>query len=356
MTVHRCPHAPISVLVAPGPAPYASRWDLELRGPLDRAALDHILGELSADDLDRPVPQHQLLRHGPDHHTLRLWATQAGPAALVSGRLADRLTEPPPAAGHPLTTAQRAVLASGAAHRYEAVLLATDAVPDASALREALGAVLAAHPQLRSRICGPDGRLTAQAQDGAAGHQDPLVEREFTNEADFGAAVDFTGRTLDARAGIQLRALLARDRRPAGPRADRLAVVAHELAVDAASWRILLDDLAAALDAVGAGRPARPQHRPDGLADWIGELRELARDPAEARHWSLVAGRRQRAGVSRRPAPPARPGDAPDAAPAPARTAGLGEARRTGFVLDEDHTERIVQVLARRLALTPQRR
>ncbi|MDO0930194.1 hypothetical protein QQY66_00075 [Streptomyces sp. DG2A-72] len=227
-------------------------------------------------------------------------------------------------------------------------------MPDASALREALGAVLAAHPQLRCPHLRP-GRPAHRPGPGRGGRSpgSPLVEREFTNEADFGAAVDFTGRTLDARAGIQLRALLARDRRPAGPRADRLAVVAHELAVDAASWRILLDDLAAALDAVGAGRPARPQHRPDGLADWIGELRELARDPAEARRWSLVAGRRQRAGVSRRPAPPARPGDAPDAAPAPARTAGLGEARRTGFVLDEDHTERIVQVLARRLALTP---
>ncbi|WP_328349282.1 condensation domain-containing protein [Streptomyces sp. NBC_00445] len=346
MTVHRCPHAPISVLVDPGPAPQANRWDLELRGPLDRAALDHILGELIADGRERPVPRHQLLRHGPDHHTLRLWAAEAGPAALVSGRIADRLTEPPPAADHPLTTAQRALLASGGAHRYEAVLLETDAAPDAGALREALGAVLAAHPQLRSRLAA-DGWLTTRAGNGPAGRPDPLVEREFTDEAGFDAAVDFTGRTLDVRAGLQLRALLARDRRPAGPRADRLALVVHELAVDAASWPVLLDDLSAALDAAGAGRPARPRRRPGHLADWVGELRELAHDPAEARHWSLVAGRRLRTGDSHRPAPPAPP--APSAGPG----AGPGQVRHTGFVLDQDRTERIVQVLARRLALTP---
>ncbi|KKD02084.1 hypothetical protein, partial [Streptomyces sp. WM6386] len=122
--------------------------------------------------------------------------------------------------------------------------------------------------------------------------QDPLTEGEFTDEAGFAAAVATIGRTLDAGTGVQLRALLARDRRTTGPRADRLAVIVHQLAVDAASWRILLDDLTAALGVATAQAPVRPRRVPDPLTDWVGELRERAGPPDEVRPWALVADRR----------------------------------------------------------------
>ncbi|PWI15244.1 hypothetical protein DI272_14500 [Streptomyces sp. Act143] len=170
-----------------------------------------------------------------------------------------------------------------------------------------------------------------------------------------------------------MRALLARDRRPAEERADRLVLVAHELAVDAASWRIVVDDLIAALGTSTAGAPARsPRRAPGGLADWVTELRELARDPAEMRHWSTVAERRARGTEARtsahvlrsidtadtaeaalaetRDAAPA--GVVPEAALVGMPDAGSVGVGRTGFVLPEGATERITQGLAQRLALT----
>ncbi|MFE3212474.1 condensation domain-containing protein [Streptomyces niveus] len=275
MTPQHFPHAPISVVVDPGCPPYPAPWDVELRGPLDRAALDRLLGELTAEDTGRPTWRHLLLRHGPDHHTLRFSEPHGAPAARIAGLVADRLTQP--AGDHPLTPAQRAVLARPGERGYEVLLIEPAPVPDTGSLREALRNVVAAHPQLRARL-------------DASGGQDPLVEGEFTDEAGFAELLESVGRTLDAHSGTRLRGLLARDRRPAGRRADRLAVVVHELAVDAPSRRILLDDLTAALATTDGPRPARD----DALADWVTELRELARDTAEAGHWTLVARHRSR--------------------------------------------------------------
>ncbi|PKT69221.1 hypothetical protein CW362_30650 [Streptomyces populi] len=330
MTVHRSPDTPVCVVVEPGSAPYPAPWSLELHGSLDAAALEKILGEVTTGDPDRSAVRYRLLRHGPDHHTLRLSAARGTHDARVWGRVADLLTEPP-AARRPLTAAQHAARTPDDEQRYEAVVIEPGAPLEAGALRQALRAVAAAHPQLRSRLDGRGTWLTAAAACGDT-EQDPLLEGEFTDEASFARALARTGRTLDARTGVQLRALLARDRRPTGPRGDRLAVVVHELAVDPASWHILLEDLTAALGAAAAGAPARPPRTPDGLAEWVTELRELARDADEARHWSNVAEDRARAAAARPPAP--------------------GTARHSAFVLAPEATERITRGLARRLALT----
>ena len=346
MTAPRSSHTAIHAVVAAGPHP--ASWTIELRGPLDPAALHHVLGELTPDDHPiRPGWQHRWSRHGPDHHTLRLTATTGTPAASVVGRIADLLTRPP-APARPLAPAQCAALARPGAPRYEAVSIEPAATPDPATVREALRAVVAAHPQLRSRLTAA-GLLTEGAGSGGAERAgsgpDPLVETEFTDEADFTAAVDSTGRTLDAHHGIHLRALLARDRRPAGPRADRLAVIVHETAVDAASWRILLDDLTAALSTAAAGAPTRPRRGPDGLADWTARLRRLAHDPAEVRHWTLVADRRSRA-ATRRPTPP------PGTTAPGTRTTAADTGHHTGYSLAPHLTRRITHDLAHRLTLT----
>nr|WP_159059595.1 condensation domain-containing protein [Streptomyces antibioticus] len=392
------------MVVDPGPVPHDTPWDLELRGPLDPAALAGVLGELADGDPARAGGQHRLLRHSPDHHTLRFTPGEDATAALVVGRLADLLTERS-GADHPLTPAQCAALASGG-FRYEAVAVEPAAPLDAQVVREALRAVLAAHPQLRFHLDSTGGRLRAldpagHREDGQA-EQDLLVEGEFADETGFNAAVDAVGRTLDAYAGVQLRALLARDRRPTGERADRLVLVAHELAVDAASWRIVLDDLLTSLGTAPATapvRPLRPRRAPGGLADWVTELRELARDPAEMRHWSAVADRRAAGTGLRKSAQVARSSDAADTTSAQARSsdaadttsaqarssdaayttsaqgqarsaqapgagpsgtatarhlrdAGLAGVPRTGFALAQSSTERITHRLAQRLALT----
>jgi hypothetical protein len=350
LTAHRYPHATISVVVDPGPPPHATPWDLELHGPLDAEALEDVLGEFAADDPDRSDWRHLLLRHGPDHHTLRFSAKRKTPAASVSGRLADRLTEPPPAADRPLAPAQRAALARDAEHGYEAVFIELETLPDAVALREAVRSVVAAHPQLRGRLDAAGGWLTDdEPGEGAEDRQDPVVEADFTDEAGFAALVAATARTLDEYTGVQLKVLLAADRRPDAPCAGRLAVVAHDLAVDAASWHTLLGDLSAALTGAAASDPAAPT---GGLADWIHELRELARDSAESQHWTLVSERRSRAADSLRPAPTSARRDVLGAGDAEPLRTGDDDVRHFEFVLDEDTTERVVYELGRRLALS----
>jgi len=420
MTGSRSSHPAISVIVEPGPPPYTARWDLELHGPLDAAALEHILSELASADPEggRITWQHRLTRHGPDHHTLRIVETESAAgtamgstggsgtassvsaasrafATTVAGRLADLLTEPP-VVDRPLVPAQYAALAQAATPRYEAVFIEPADPLDAGAVREALCAVLAAHPHLCFRLDTAGGRLVMAEGTTAADRQDPLLEGEFTDEADFAAAVAAVGRTLDVHTGVQVRALLARDRRPDGPRTDRLALVVHELAVDDASWRILLDDLTAALDGTGSTSratsavPVRPHRAPDGLTGWVAELRQVARDPAEARHWTRIADHRSRANNDRPSARVTGPTDpsataapetgdtamgvsvttrhmpdttpsGPDIAPPDTSqdvgTTGTSNAdprtpRHTTFTLDEAPTRQITQDLAERLALT----
>jgi hypothetical protein len=312
--------------------------------------LEDVLGELASGDPARPGWQHRLLRHSPDHHTLRFIQRDGAIAASVVGRIADLLTEPA-VTDRPLVPAQCAVLARPARHRYEAVFIELAAAPDAGAVRAALRSVVAAHPQLRSRLDTTGGRLTGQA--ATADDQDLLAQGEFTDETDFVAAVASIGHLVGGSTGVQLRALLARDRRTAGPRADRLAVIVHQLAVDAASWRILLDDLNAALGAATSGVLVRPRRVPDPLTDWVGELRELAHDPDEVRHWSLVADRRARTLGARSSAALARSGETSDSAPAQDwDSSGPGQERHIDVALDEGLTERITQGLAGRLALT----
>ncbi|MFF5499777.1 condensation domain-containing protein [Streptomyces aquilus] len=369
MTVARFSPTAVSVIVSPGPSPYPASWDLEVRGPVDAALLERALEELTPGDPGPADGRARLMRHGPDHHTLRLTPAPGTSAASLAGRVADLLTEPP-ATDQPLTPAQAAVLAPGQAAKphYEAVFIEATAPLDARTVRQALRRLLAAHPQLTSRADALRGRLTpttAAPDTGVTGRQNPLTEAEFTDEDDFTAAVAALGRTVDARTGVQLRALLARDRRPTGPRADRLAVVADALAVDETSWHILIEDLTTFLDEPdndarpsGASGPdsaafaAAPPYAAAEPAGWAAQLRELADDPEEARHWTRVAERRARMINSRWSARVGRPQDMAGSGPADVRDRAPGPARHTGFIVDEEPTERITKGLARRLALT----
>ncbi|WP_019925198.1 non-ribosomal peptide synthase/polyketide synthase [Nocardia sp. BMG111209] len=79
----------------------------------------------------------------------------------------------------------------------------------------------------------------------------------------------------------------------AGPvRAGRLAVVAHHLAVDGVSWRILLPDFASAWQAVSSGAAPAPAVRGTSLRRWAHALAEEAVSPrrvAELDWWRAVS-------------------------------------------------------------------
>ncbi|MFH8409392.1 amino acid adenylation domain-containing protein [Streptomyces sp. NPDC018019] len=120
------------------------------------------------------------------------------------------------------------------------------------------GAVPAANLLRTVRLPGPAAQVTA------------AIVREQCAAA--------TGR-LDPYTGSVLQAVWF----DAGPhRPGRLFLAAHHLCVDSASWRILLDDLALAHEAVRAGtEPALPPV-PTSFRRWAELLRRTAHDPARA--------------------------------------------------------------------------
>ncbi|MBK3582138.1 hypothetical protein JHN63_52125, partial [Streptomyces sp. MBT65] len=120
------------------------------------AALHHLLRRVAAGGEDPGTGPHRLLRHAPDHHTLRCTATADTPAAAVAGRTADLLTTA--AYGHPLTPAQRALLTRTDAHAHAALFLEIAAGTDAETVRRALHTVVAAHPHLCFRLDSAAGR------------------------------------------------------------------------------------------------------------------------------------------------------------------------------------------------------
>src|SRR5262249_57366966 len=93
---------------------------------------------------------------------------------------------------------------------------------------------------------------------------------------------------LDPWAGVMVQ-LVWFDAGPDAP--GRLLVMAHHLAVDGVSWRILVPDLVAAWEAITAGRRPRLQSVGTSLRRWSQHLLTQAQDPgrvAELAIWTQV--------------------------------------------------------------------
>ncbi|MFK8844071.1 amino acid adenylation domain-containing protein [Streptomyces sp. Ac-502] len=219
--------------------------------------------ETRHDDGDGPVPLTPVMRQladrqalaGPLHQTVMVWT----PTGLTA---AD------------LTTALQAVLDHHGALRLR---LGPD---DTGALHiRPPGSVQAADLLRTVRLPGPAEQITA------------TIVREQCAAA--------TGH-LDPRAGTVLQAV----RFDVGPhRPGRLFLAAHHLCVDSASWRVLLDDLALACEAVQAGTtPALPPVR-TSFRRWADLLRQAAHDPARTAELPLW----QRVGAPTAPLLPATP-------------------------------------------------
>src|SRR5262249_33942014 len=96
----------------------------------------------------------------------------------------------------------------------------------------------------------------------------------------------------DLAAGPLLRAVLFSGTRP--PEPARLLLVVHHLAVDGVSWRILLEDLETACEALAAGREAQLPPRTTSFRRWAERLAGHARSPdllAELATWLAVPPR-----------------------------------------------------------------
>ncbi|MEU1982483.1 amino acid adenylation domain-containing protein [Nocardia sp. NPDC019395] len=227
----------------------------------------------------------------------------------------------------------------------QALVLELPAGISAGQLTATLSAVLERHDMLRSRLyrdAGGQWRLFADPP-GSVRAQD-LIDRvgiaagadERTRTTSVAEAFETALGRLDPGAGAVLRFVWLEPETPAANETGRLIVVAHHIAVDGVSWRILVPDLIAAWAQVAAGR--QPQLPPvaTSMRRWTHALAteaQRAGRTAELDYWREVV----------RPADPPladRPFD-------PARD--LATSMRYSTVeLDEKRTAAVISTLAER--------
>jgi amino acid adenylation domain-containing protein/non-ribosomal peptide synthase protein (TIGR01720 family) len=175
------------------------------------------------------------------------------------------------------------------------------------ALLAGLAAVVDTHDMVRARVVdGEDGPRLVVGERGSVKAAE-LVTRLRVDGVSLDEAAEEAARAavrrLDPVAGVMAQAVWV----DAGPdRAGRLVVVAHHLAVDGVSWRVLVSDLRVACEAAAAGRD--PVLEPAGVsfrrwARLLGEWAVSAERVGELRAWQAIlgqgdlpAGREPRAG------------------------------------------------------------
>ncbi len=197
----------------------------------------------------------------------------------------------------------------------QAVLLAPRQRLAAAPLAAALARIAFHHDALRLRFAPPAAGETAWRQwmappagDGGLAQIDLTALPSARRTPALEAAAEHLQAGLDLAAGPLFTAALFRLTPQAAAGADRLLLTAHHLAVDGVSWRVVVEDLAAAYRQLAAGRSdrasdrpaARPGDRPAAVElpakttswkRWAERLIAYAASPelaAELAHWSAL--------------------------------------------------------------------
>lgn len=200
----------------------------------------------------------------------------------------------------PLTPAMLALDDDGdgtsAASLQQTVVVQVPAGAELAQLTTVTQALLDRHDVLRARLTGPVGDRHLEIPEPGQVDASACVERvavpsDITAE-DLASAVSEGMRRaqglLDPTAGVMLRALWF-DAGPAVP--GRLLLVAHRLVVDAASWHVLVTDLATAWNAVTQGRPVASAPAGTSFRRWSQLMEEEAQSPARVKellYWTRV--------------------------------------------------------------------
>ncbi|MCY0941369.1 non-ribosomal peptide synthetase [Streptomyces antarcticus] len=177
---------------------------------------------------------------------------------------------------------------------HESVLLRLPAGAGFDEVAEAVRAVVDHHDALRSRIsAGAPGPVRATTLPAGTFGAGDLVARVVPNPGDDAedaveaARALVLGRLSPAEGLVVQAAFLD----SAADRPARLLLAVHRLVVDAASWRILLADLASAWADVAAGRPVALAPVVTSLRTWAGRLAAAARERAdEIPAWAGILG------------------------------------------------------------------
>ncbi|MGW0184098.1 condensation domain-containing protein, partial [Nocardia sp. NPDC003345] len=173
--------------------------------------------------------------------------------------------------------------------------------------REAIAAVVAPvidrHDMLRSRLYSADGSWVVETTEQGSVDVDSLIDHTVFDSsagaeelnAIASAAVDTALDRLDPEAGVVVRFVWLEP--DTGDRIDNrhgyLVVVAHHLAVDGVSWRVLVPDFVVSAVAHSAGQAPELPAPVTSMRTWAHELENNAHSAdrrAELEYWRTVAG------------------------------------------------------------------
>ncbi|MGO8914666.1 MAG: condensation domain-containing protein, partial [Stellaceae bacterium] len=181
-------------------------------------------------------------------------------------------------------------------HFNQAILLQVPPRLETARLERALAALAAHHDALRIRVFRADGRwqqLIAPPDEAGRGpwlvHLDLSAASAAVRAARLEEAAARLQASLDPVHGPMWRAMWFDH----GESPGRLLLAIHHLAIDAVSWRILIEDLVAAYEQAGSGPPRLPP-RTTPFQSWAQLLAREAHAPAtlaDLAYWrSVCAG------------------------------------------------------------------
>ncbi|MBL9123808.1 MAG: hypothetical protein JNG90_09265, partial [Planctomycetaceae bacterium] len=179
-------------------------------------------------------------------------------------------------------------------HFNQSVLLELRRTVAPSVVEDALQNVLRQHDSLR--VAYHHDPATGWSQQGMPYRRCELlqiVDLSQTPDQTCAVEIERVGSTSQASLDLEAGRLLAAVFFDLGPeRPARLLIAIHHLAIDAVSWRILLEDLGAAIEALSRGAPPRLAPKTTSFATWSRRLCTLADQPevrAEVAKWSNAA-------------------------------------------------------------------
>ncbi|MBA1231552.1 amino acid adenylation domain-containing protein [Pseudomonas viridiflava] len=209
-------------------------------------------------------------------------------------------------------------------HWNQAVMLKPNTPLEATLLQHALTALIEQHDALRLGFAQQDGQWHATF--GALNTRDLLWTHELDAAERLTELVDEAQRSLDLKNGPLLRAVLVN----LPHNEQRLLLVIHHLVVDGVSWRVLLEDLQQAYQALSTGQPVTLPSKTNSLKAWAEHLHGHAHSAALERELSWWQSQLQ---------------DASDELPLDHPHAGQQQKHATSVVtqLDTEQTRQLLQ-------------
>jgi len=200
-------------------------------------------------------------------------------------------------------------------HWCLAMAIEIDPAMSEETIRAAVAALVEHHPQLRAGFRSVDGKWRQEITEivrevGTADLLDRSSETPMGAAARAAQSLRFDGTPLSRFSILDREALLCEQapgtqtastqkagaqtgsQKNTEPPSHTLVVTAHHLIIDAASWPILCDDLALALQVADKGQAVSLPERTDSFARWSGALAALADDSSavETSYWTAPWG------------------------------------------------------------------